>query len=434
MFAGYFRAAAARRRGDRARRARRQGGRTREDPLGRAEAAARPRRRARRRSRARLPRRADDRLRPVCAAHGVGPRPLAALARQDDPADDALPRRGAAARRPRRGDPRGRADPHRHAARADRRPPPRSRSATGEGGARSSCHRRADPGARRADGPGARRGRELEALEVRRATLEDVYLDLVDEEPESDEALLRTELRSASSSSSGATGRRRSSSSSSRRCCSCSSARSTTGTSTACRRSTASSSGSSATAARTPRFAGLAIQLVIRRESGILKRLRATPLPPPTYIAALLASTLVVFVLQTLADCRARRALYDADGPEIWLARRGAAARRRRVRGARHRPRVADPLGGGLVGGGQPRSCCRWRSSRARSGRRSGTRLPPGGRGRSAAHVPDRSGRGRLPPRRAAVDDLGPLRCGRVGRGRASSSPARRFGWEPRER
>ncbi len=48
-------------------------------------------------------------------------------------------------------------------------------------------------------------------------------------------------------------------------------------------------------------FAGLAIQLVLRRESGILKRLRGTPLPAPTYIAALLASTLLVFVLQAVA-------------------------------------------------------------------------------------------------------------------------------------
>ena len=35
-------------------------------------------------------------------------------------------------------------------------------------------------------------------------------------------------------------------------------------------------------------FAGLAIVLVIRREIGILKRLRATPLPAPAYIAAVL--------------------------------------------------------------------------------------------------------------------------------------------------
>jgi ABC-2 type transport system permease protein len=48
-------------------------------------------------------------------------------------------------------------------------------------------------------------------------------------------------------------------------------------------------------------FAGLAITLVVRRELGILKRLRATPLPPSTYIAAMLGSTLIVFVLQTIA-------------------------------------------------------------------------------------------------------------------------------------
>jgi ABC-2 type transport system permease protein len=48
-------------------------------------------------------------------------------------------------------------------------------------------------------------------------------------------------------------------------------------------------------------FAGLAIQLVVRRESGILKRLRSTPLSATTYIAALLTSTLIVFTLQVIA-------------------------------------------------------------------------------------------------------------------------------------
>ena len=48
-------------------------------------------------------------------------------------------------------------------------------------------------------------------------------------------------------------------------------------------------------------FAGLAIQLVLRRENAILKRLRATPLPASTYVAALLSSTLIVFALQTVA-------------------------------------------------------------------------------------------------------------------------------------
>jgi ABC-2 type transport system permease protein len=48
-------------------------------------------------------------------------------------------------------------------------------------------------------------------------------------------------------------------------------------------------------------FAGLAITLVIRREAGLLKRLRSTPLPAPAYLAAVVASLLVVFVLQTVS-------------------------------------------------------------------------------------------------------------------------------------
>ena len=62
-------------------------------------------------------------------------------------------------------------------------------------------------------------------------------------------------------------------------------------------------------------FAGLAIQLVLRRESGILKRLRSTPLPPATYVAALLTSTLVVFGLQTLALFLLGRSLYGTPFP-----------------------------------------------------------------------------------------------------------------------
>jgi ABC-2 type transport system permease protein len=62
-------------------------------------------------------------------------------------------------------------------------------------------------------------------------------------------------------------------------------------------------------------FAGLAIQLVIRRESGILKRLRSTPLPPATYIVSLLASTLTVFALQTVALFLLGRAFYGTPFP-----------------------------------------------------------------------------------------------------------------------
>jgi ABC-2 type transport system permease protein len=62
-------------------------------------------------------------------------------------------------------------------------------------------------------------------------------------------------------------------------------------------------------------FAGLAIQLVIRRENGILKRLRSTPLPPATYIVSLLISTLIVFALQTVALFLIGRAFYGTPFP-----------------------------------------------------------------------------------------------------------------------
>ena len=62
-------------------------------------------------------------------------------------------------------------------------------------------------------------------------------------------------------------------------------------------------------------FAGLAIQLVLRRESGVLKRLRSTPLPPATYIVALLVSTLIVFGLQAIGLFLLGRALYGTPFP-----------------------------------------------------------------------------------------------------------------------
>ncbi len=65
-------------------------------------------------------------------------------------------------------------------------------------------------------------------------------------------------------------------------------------------------------------FAGLAITLVIRRENGLLKRIRATPLPASTYVAAVLASTLIVFALQTVALFLIGRLLFDAHGPGNW--------------------------------------------------------------------------------------------------------------------
>ena len=62
-------------------------------------------------------------------------------------------------------------------------------------------------------------------------------------------------------------------------------------------------------------FAGLAIQLVVRREAGILKRLRATPLPARTYIVATLVSTLIVFAVQTAALFAIGRLAYGTPFP-----------------------------------------------------------------------------------------------------------------------
>jgi ABC-2 type transport system permease protein len=63
-------------------------------------------------------------------------------------------------------------------------------------------------------------------------------------------------------------------------------------------------------------FAGLAISLVIRREMGILKRIRSTPLPAPVYAAATLSSVLLTFVLQTIALFAIGRLLFDASFPD----------------------------------------------------------------------------------------------------------------------
>ncbi|HSC91288.1 MAG TPA: ABC transporter permease [Gaiellaceae bacterium] len=63
---------------------------------------------------------------------------------------------------------------------------------------------------------------------------------------------------------------------------------------------------------------GLAIFLVLRRESGILKRLRATPLPAAVYLAAVVASTLIVFGLEVLVLLLVGRLAFDAELPQAW--------------------------------------------------------------------------------------------------------------------
>ena len=63
-------------------------------------------------------------------------------------------------------------------------------------------------------------------------------------------------------------------------------------------------------------FAGLAILVIIRRESGVLKRVRGTPLPPATYLAAVLTSILLVFVIETVMLVTLAVAMFDAQLPE----------------------------------------------------------------------------------------------------------------------
>src|SRR5882724_5242077 len=67
-------------------------------------------------------------------------------------------------------------------------------------------------------------------------------------------------------------------------------------------------------------FSGLAIALVVRREGGVLKRVRATPLPAPVYFAALLTSTIVTFAIQAVALIALGTLAYNADLPERPVA------------------------------------------------------------------------------------------------------------------
>jgi ABC-2 type transport system ATP-binding protein len=63
-------------------------------------------------------------------------------------------------------------------------------------------------------------------------------------------------------------------------------------------------------------FAGLALLLVLRREAGLLKRLRATPLPAWAYIAAVLGSIVFVFFLEAVALVVLGRLAFDVPLPE----------------------------------------------------------------------------------------------------------------------
>ena len=67
-------------------------------------------------------------------------------------------------------------------------------------------------------------------------------------------------------------------------------------------------------------FAGLAIMLVLRRESGVLKRLRATPLPAPTYLCGVIASTVIVYTIVAATLIVLARVLFGVHFPTQWLS------------------------------------------------------------------------------------------------------------------
>ena len=63
-------------------------------------------------------------------------------------------------------------------------------------------------------------------------------------------------------------------------------------------------------------FAGLSIVLVIRREEGVLKRIRSTPLPAPTYLAAVLTTTMIAFLVQAVFIVALGMIVFGASFPD----------------------------------------------------------------------------------------------------------------------
>lgn len=63
-------------------------------------------------------------------------------------------------------------------------------------------------------------------------------------------------------------------------------------------------------------FAGLAISLVIRRESGVLKRVRGTPLPTSVYLTAVIGSMLLVLAVLVCAQILVGVYVLDTAWPE----------------------------------------------------------------------------------------------------------------------
>jgi ABC-2 type transport system permease protein len=67
-------------------------------------------------------------------------------------------------------------------------------------------------------------------------------------------------------------------------------------------------------------FAGLGITLVVRRESGILKRIRATPLPAITYLSGVLVSTFIVFLVEAVLIVLIGKGLFSVRFPHALFS------------------------------------------------------------------------------------------------------------------
>ena len=171
-------------------------------------------------------------------------------------------------------------------------------------------------------------------------------------------------------------------------------------------------------AAATTTFAGIAIFLVVRRENGVLKRLRATPLPPPVYIAALLASTLLVFALEAAAMILLARVAYHVGIPDrLGSLAVLSATRRGGLHRAGNRADRSDPIRRGRVGDRQHHRAADGLPIRRLRPDAALPAVPPRDRRRAAAHVPDQAR-----PRR---DRLRPALSGTT---RPRSASSRRWG------
>jgi len=67
-------------------------------------------------------------------------------------------------------------------------------------------------------------------------------------------------------------------------------------------------------------YTNIAITLCFRRDLGVLKRLRGTPIPPWVFMGGHVGSSLVVSVLLTAITTAVGVAVYDVRGPGHWVA------------------------------------------------------------------------------------------------------------------